>query len=354
VTGFSANPEPFRLEPVFSPRIWGAKSLAPLFPEKTNLAEPIGEAWLSGADCHVASGPFAGETLGQAWREMPAEWRGTGLASTPDFPLLVKFIFPTDKLSIQVHPDDAYASVHEKAAGGHGKTEMWHIVSAEPGAQLLAGLKPAVTKEMFLEGLATHKLEDLLQAHAVHAGDTYFIPAGTPHTIGANMVVFEVQEYSDLTYRVYDYDRVDSHGKPRELHVEKALEVIQFGVSQDCKVSPLDLGASGQHAKLLCACPYFSAERLDFSERREFTGDRAHFQLLAILSGRGNLSWPSGTARYNAGECWLLPASLSLAALHPQQLTAVLRAYVPDIASLPQRLADAGIPASVISQSVFS
>ncbi|MGB7281215.1 MAG: type I phosphomannose isomerase catalytic subunit [Candidatus Acidiferrum sp.] len=354
MAGFSANPEPFRLEPVFSPRIWGAKSLAPLFPEKSNLVEPIGEAWLSGVDCRIANGPLAGKTLGQAWQEMPAAWRGARFASAPDFPLLVKFIFPTDKLSIQVHPDDAYASVHEKAAGGHGKTEMWHIVSAEPGAQLLAGLKPGVTKESFLESLAGNILEDLLQAHPVHAGDTFFIPAGTPHSIGADMVVFEVQEYSDLTYRVYDYGRVDSQGKPRELHIEKALEVIRFGVSLGCKVPPLDLGAAGQHARLLCACPYFTAERLDFSERREFPADPAHFQLLAILAGRGNLSWPSGTARYHAGECWLLPASLNLAALHPQQLTAVLRAYVPDIASLPQRLGDAGIPASVISQSVFS
>ena len=134
------RPEPIRIEPTFSPRIWGARSLAPLFPEKINLVEPLGEAWLTGVDCKIANGPFAGKTLGAAWREMPADWRGAGLASSPEFPLLVKFIFPKDKLSIQVHPDDAYASIHEKSSGGRGKTEMWHIVSAEPGAELLAGL----------------------------------------------------------------------------------------------------------------------------------------------------------------------------------------------------------------------
>lgn len=348
------RPEPTRIEPIFSPRIWGARSLAPLFPEKTNLPEPLGEAWLTGVHCRIAIGPFAGKTLGAAWREMPAEWRGTNLKPFAGFPLLVKFIFPTDKLSIQVHPDDAYASVHEKAAGGRGKTEMWHIVSAEPGAELLAGLKPGVTKEKFLEHLAARTLEDVFQAHRVHAGDTFFIPAGTPHTIGKNMIVCEVQEYSDLTYRIYDYDRVDAHGKLRELHIEKALEVLNFGYTHGGKVPPLALNASRRHANFLCACRYFAVERFDFSERQEFPADPGHFQLLIILAGRGNLGWPPSAARYNAGECWLLPAALDFAALHPSQPTSVLRAYVPDIAGLRKHLHDAGISASAISQSVFT
>src|SRR5215470_15515568 len=135
------KPEPFRIEPIFVERIWGARSLAPLFPAKKELPAPIGEVWLTGYDCRIGTGAFTGKTLREAWHQMPREWRGAQLAAQDDFPLLVKFIFPTDKLSIQVHPDDAYASVHEKAAGGRGKTEMWHAVSAEPGAQVLAGLK---------------------------------------------------------------------------------------------------------------------------------------------------------------------------------------------------------------------
>jgi len=347
------RPEPTRIEPIFSPRIWGAKSLAPLFPEKKDLAEPLGEAWLTGVDCKIATGPFAGRTLGAAWHEMPSAWRGTELASVADFPLLLKFIFPTDKLSLQVHPDDAYASVHEKAAGGHGKTEMWHIVSAEPGAQLLAGLKPGVTKEKVVESLAAHTLEDLLQAHLVHAGDTFFIPAGTLHTIGANMVVAEVQEYSDLTYRIYDYDRVDAQGQSRELHIEKALEVLRFGYVHGGKVPPLTRKASQQHASILCACRYFAVERFDFSSRLEFSADLAHFQVLLILAGSGNLGWPAGAAHYDAGQCWLLPASLTGVALHPAQPTAVLRAYVPDIAELTKHLHEAGVAPSAVSQSVF-
>ena len=354
MSSFPIRPEPFRIEPIFSPRIWGARSLAPLFPDKTNLAEPLGEAWVTGLDCAVASGPLAGRSLGAAWHEMSADWRGSALGPERDFPLLAKFIFPKDKLSIQVHPDDAYAAVHEKAAGGRGKTEMWHVVSAEPGAKLLAGLKQSVTKERFLEGLATHALEELFHTHYVHAGDTFFIPAGTPHTIGANMVVCEVQEYSDLTYRVYDYGRVDAHGKPRELHIERALEVTHFGLSRGGKLPPLALGPSHHDAKLLCACRYFAVERFEFSERREFASDAERFQLLIVLAGHGNLGWPAGAAHYNAGECWFLPAAIDLAALHPLQPTTVLRAYVPDIAVLSKRLRDAGASASGISQSVFA
>src|SRR5215471_247127 len=165
------------------------RSLAPLFREKTNLAEPIGEVWLTGVDCKVATGPFAGKTLGEAWRKMASEWRGTSLQDEASFPLLLKFIFPKDKLSIQVHPDDAYASVHEQGAGGRGKTEMWYVVSAEPGARLLAGLKSGVTKEAFRQAMDSEKLEELFQSHEAHAGDTFFIPAGTPHTIGPGMTI---------------------------------------------------------------------------------------------------------------------------------------------------------------------
>lgn len=312
-------PEPFRIEPIFSPRIWGSRSLAPLFPDKTNLAEPIGEAWLTGVDCHVATGPFAGKTLGEAWREMPAEWRGERFKEPGDFPLLVKFIFPRDKLSIQVHPDDAYASVREKAAGGRGKTEMWHAVSAEPGAQVLVGLKPGVDKEKFLEALQAHTLEELFVAHPVFKGDTFFLPAGTPHTIGPGMVLCEVQQYSDLTYRVYDYGRVDGQGKPRELHIEKALEVMDFGSTKGGKVPPRQIIRGRDGWWELAKCPYFSAYRMDFDRHVHFSGHAPEpsggiFHLLVILAGEGVLAGlphrgATGEFPFNHGECWFVPAN---------------------------------------------
>lgn len=313
--------EPFRIEPTFSRRIWGSCSLAPLYPEKTNLSEPIGEAWLTDVNCCVANGPFAGKTLAEAWREMPPEWRGSNFAGGGDFPLLVKFLFPTDKLSIQVHPDDAYASLHERAAGGRGKTEMWHVVSAKDGASLLLGMKPRVAREKFLEALQNNSLEDLLRRHSVQAGDTFFIPARTPHTIGPDMVICEVQQYSDITYRVYDYGRVDASGKPRELHVEKALAVMNFDPEAGGKVSPRPWVKGRENASLnhLVECPYFSVDRLDVDRMvhinlTESMQGNSCFQILVVLSGEGLLAWhppkhTQGSVPLKAGQCWFIPAN---------------------------------------------
>ena len=347
------RPTPTRIDPIFSPRIWGAHSLAPLFPEKTDLVEPLGEAWLTGVDCRAATGPFAGKTLAAAWREMPPEWRGEQFAAVADFPLLVKFIFPTDKLSIQVHPDDAYASVHEKAAGGRGKTEMWHVVSAYSGAQVLLGLKPGVDKQKFREGLAQNSLENLFEAVPVHAGDTLFVPAGTPHTIGPGMVICEVQEYSDLTYRVYDYGRVDASGKPRELHIEKALQVTKFGSHAGGKVTSLPLPGDGAVRSLLAACSYFAAERWECSGKCEILVDAARFELVVFLEGAGSLSWPDSAARYHSGECWLIPASQGCVTVLPEAPTSMIRTYVPDLAALRTDLHRAGISAAALAQVIF-
>ena len=354
------RPEPTRIEPIFSPRIWGARSLAPLFPEKSNLTEPLGEAWLTGVDCKIVTGPFAGKTLGDAWREMPADWRGTGLASTTDFPILVKFIFPNDKLSIQVHPDDAYAAAHEKAAGGRGKTEMWHAVSAEPGAHVLAGLKPGVDKEKFLAALESQTLENLFEALPVHEGDTFFLPAGTPHTIGPGMVLCEVQEYSDLTYRVYDYGRVDAYGKPRELHVEKAMTAMNFKTEKHIKTNPLttkhnDMGLAmmDRGLSILAACKYFATARWEISKTLRLISDPEAFRLLIVLSGAGQVVWGEGNSIYRAGECWFVPAELGEYSVLPRDPTVLLETFVPDMPSFLKELKLAGFPEAEVSEIAF-
>jgi mannose-6-phosphate isomerase len=327
--------------------------LAPLFPEKSNLQDPLGEAWLTGVDCRVASGPFAGKTLGAAWTEMPADWRGSHLIAEISFPLLVKFIFPSEKLSLQVHPDDAFASVHEKAAGGRGKTEMWHAVSATAGAQLQLGLKPGVNEAKFREGLAASTLEDLFEVQPVRTGDTFFVPAGTPHSIGPHMVICEIQEYSDLTYRVYDFNRVDSQGKPRELHVEKALQVTNFGKLAGGKVTPLLLPTAGGSRSLLAACRYFATERWECHEKCEIQVDSERFELIVILEGAGTLAWPDSAARYHRGECWLVPASLTHIDVLPEAPTSLIRTYVPDIPVMRLELHQDGISAAALAQVIF-
>jgi len=332
--------EPFRIEPTFSPRLWGSRSLAPLYPQKIDLTEPIGEAWLTDVNCRVATGVFAGKTLAEAWRDMPAEWRGRNFITPGNFPLLVKFIFPTDKLSIQVHPDDAYAAVHEKAAGGCGKTEMWHVVSAAPGASLLLGLRPGVTKQSFVAALENHTLEDLFQRHSVQARDTFFVPARTPHTIGPGMVLCEVQQYSDLTYRVYDYNRLDPSGKPRELHIEKALEVMNFDSASIAKVPPRSgLKERPDTVKHLAECEYFSVDRVDLDMPLHSTlvpdSDAGSFRLMVVLSGEGALSWHSarggkGAFEFREGECWFIPAgTFESFTYRPKGKISLIEASVP-------------------------
>ncbi len=347
------RPEPIRIEPIFSPRLWGSRSLAPLYPEKSNLAEPLGEAWLTGFDCKIASGPFAGKSLRETWSAMPPDWRGTRLVSCKEFPILVKFIFPQDKLSIQVHPDDAYAAAHERAAGGRGKTEMWYAVSSEPGASLLSGLKHGTDKEKFLSALKHNRLEDIFQSHLVSPGDTFFVAAGTPHTIGPHMILCEIQEYSDLTYRVYDYGRVDGNGKPRELHIEKALEVITYNAAP-AKVAPLPLAGEHAHKILLAACSYFAAERWEFRATVQAQSINENFEIWVILDGSGHIHWQGAPLPYQRGQCWFIPASLGKFSLQPEQSTSVIRTYVPDLPRLRRELRQAAITETRLAQTVFA
>jgi len=338
------------------PRIWGACSLAPIYPDKTNLPEPIGEAWLTGPECKIETGPLAGP-LNHAWQKMPLEWRGTDFESqqTPrEFPLLVKFLFSTDQLSIQVHPDDAYAKDNE-APGAVGKTEMWHVVSAEPGATLLLGLVPEVDRGKFQSAIKNGGLETFFERFPVSPGDTFYVPSGTPHTIGAGMILCEVQQNSDLTYRLYDFLRVDAHGNPRELHVEKGMAVIDFEHRKGGKVAPVALpSANGEKKSLLLACPYFATERWDFSALHHAITDPAHFELLVILGGRGNIQSSGGSCSYRQGECWFIPANLGEFSVVPESPTSILRAYVPVISALRTNLLRIGVPNSSIEQVLFA
>lgn len=315
------KPVPCRLRPQFVPRIWGARSLAPLFPDKTNLAEPIGEVWLTGNDCVFADGPFAGRELGEAWPAMPPEWAGTRLDTSKPFPLLVKFLFPEDNLSIQVHPDDEYARKHEAHTGWTGKTEMWHAIAARPGAEVLVGLKEEVTQESFRAAIADGTAEKCLNRIPVAAGDTIFVPAGTVHTIGPGLLLCEIQENSDLTYRVFDYNRPGLDSKPRPLHIEKALAVTRFGKQLGGKTRPLT-----NHA---VTCPYFETRRLNFADPIAAETNRERFELLIILDGKGRIEAAGIGSGYAGGQAWLLPATLGACRLVPSSQTALLRSFVP-------------------------
>jgi len=321
--------EPLRLEPQLVHRIWGARSLAPLFPKKQNLAEPVGEAWLTGNECRIANGDLAGRALGEAWRAMPAAIAGTRMDRQKPFPLLVKFLFPEDILSIQVHPDDEYARKHEAATGWSGKTEAWHVLAARDGAYVRVGLLPEVTPELFRQAIADGSAERCLRHLPVECGDTIFVPAGTVHTIGPGVVLCEVQENSDLTYRVFDYNRTDASGKPRELHVEKALAVTRFGEQLGGKMPRQRKEQPGMIETKCVECPYFSVERWDFAVAAQRAPAPERFELLVTLDGRGSLHWRDGRFDYERGQLWMIPAALGEYRIDPAQPTSLLRTLVP-------------------------
>lgn len=344
---------PARLEPVFSPRPWGARSLAPLFPEKSNLAEPLGEAWLTGNECRFASGPFLGKKLGEIWPRLPVEWMGTKTAHDAPFPLLVKFIFAQEKLSVQVHPDDAYASRYESAAGGRGKTEMWYAIDAAPGAEVLVGLKPDVTADVFKGAIADASVEGFLQHIPLCPGDAVFVPAGTTHTIGAGFVLCEIQQSSDLTYRVYDYNRRDASGHARELHLEQAFDVMRFGEQRGGKVPAATVHRDGISKTFFTVCRYFATERWQFSSPISAQSFDEHFELWIVIEGRGSIRWSHESAQFAPAQVWLVPAALGEFQIAPESSTTILRTYVPsDLAAVAKSLENQRVSIADVSRLV--
>ena len=337
---------PARLAPIFVPRIWGARDLSPLFPDHSSASEPIGEVWLTGDTCAFATGEFAGRTLREVWHSLPAEWTGTSLRGLRQIPLLVKFIFPEDKLSVQVHPDDAYAARNEAAAGGVGKTEMWYVVRAREGAAVRVGLRPDVTRDSFQRAVTDGTVENFLGTVAVRAGDAIFVPAGTAHTICPGVVLCEVQQQSDITYRIFDYNRIGADGKPRALHLRQALDVMRFGEQAGGLCEPLRGKRGAVTETLYAACRYFATERWEFRERVEAATSPAHFDLLIFLEGKGRIEFGRSAESFAPAQVWLFPAALGEYSLVPDSATTLLRAYVPDLQGLAeqfrqQRIAEA-------------
>ncbi len=245
---------PFRIEPHFDHRPWGYADLRPWFERSAEPGgEPLGEAWLTGDQCRIATGAHAGKTLGALFAEAPEALLGQGVPATGS-PLLLKVIFARQKLSVQVHPDDAMA---QKYGEPRGKTECWFALAAEPGAKVAAGLKPGVTIEQVRTGIAEGTLEQSLDVLDVTAGDMIFVDAGTVHAIWPGAILMETQQYSDTTYRLYDY------GRPRELHIEKGLEATRL-TTRAGKVKPRVL----TDRTVLIDEAYFCVERIKLEASR--------------------------------------------------------------------------------------
>jgi mannose-6-phosphate isomerase len=258
-TRSSKSPEiaPFRIEPVFTARVWGFRDLRPWY-DRVAEGDPIGEVWLTGDDCLVATGPHAGKRLGTLFSEERAALLGPNAPSSDapgaDSPLLIKTIFAREKLSVQVHPDDKMA---QKYGLPRGKTECWYALQAEPGAEVAVGVKPGTTLAEIEEGIREGTLEARLNMLPVAAGDTIYVDAGTVHAIWPGSILLETQQNSDTTYRMYDY------GRGRELHIAKSLEATKF-TTRAGKVAPQELA----DRTVLIDVEYFRMERIPVSGSR--------------------------------------------------------------------------------------
>jgi mannose-6-phosphate isomerase len=318
---------PLTLERRLDSRIWGGSTLGPWLGLERPPAQ-LAESWQVYAENRVAAGPLAGQTLAEV-----ASAHGAALVGSRSFarygatfPLLAKFIDAADHLSIQVHPDDVYAHTVEAATGFHGKTEAWYILRAAPGAELFHGMAAPTDRATFERAIHDGSVLDLLRRVAVAPGDTIFVPAGTVHAINAGIMLFEIQQTSDLTYRVYDYDRRDAQGNPRELHVQKSLDVIDYAATFPAHTAPKPLG---EGRTLLVECPYFRMQRWDLPAPVAAATDPATFVILTIVDGAARLTTSHGEFHLTRGESAILPASMGSYTLAAHPAATLLVCDVP-------------------------
>ena len=312
--------------PGFDPRPWGTNDLSPIYPNH-KFSEKIGEAWLSGDDCKVANGSLTGKTLSQLSEEHQRKFVGDAARDPKRFPLLLKFLFPHEKLSVQVHPDDEQAV---RVGQPWGKTECWYVAHAKPGSQIALGLKKGVTAKQLEEAIHQKRAEELLNWINVYAGDMIYVAGGTVHTLGPGSVIVETQQQSDTTYRLYDY------GRPRELHLKDGMAAVRENVKSGkvlCPAPEQIAGGANRHAPLVAA-PYFVVDMFEAKEPLQLTthngSGRNSVQILVAIEGCGVIETPgSEPVTLAKGDAVVVPACVGSFHVRPQWSVEFLRAYVP-------------------------
>lgn len=303
---------PLRLHPEFHERVWGAGSLAPIYSREIT-GDPIGEVWLTGDQCRVANGPFAGRPLAELTRELGRDFLGEAVPDGSRFPLLIKFLFPRDKLSVQVHPDDEGAA---RVGQPCGKTECWYVLDAQPGAQIGLGLKPGTTKTEIERAIRETRMEHLLNWIEIHKDDLIYVDAGTVHAIGPGSVIVETQQNSDTTYRLYDY------GRPRELHIEKGLQATREQTHAGKVEKQAWHSENGKAQVNLVTSPCFIVDKFVLSAPWEFRrprhARRSVWCLVAIRGSGAVVTDGSEPILVNRGEVVVVPAAVDRFTIKPQ------------------------------------
>ncbi len=321
---------PLTFHTLFKDKIWGGQKIKTVLGKDFGNLPNCGETWeISGVPGNVSvvnQGPLEGKSLRDLLIEYGPRLAGGRVYAQfgDEFPLLVKFIDANDDLSIQVHPDDELAA---RRHNSFGKTEMWYIMQADPGSTLITGFNREMSRETYQQAFEAGQLNDILNRETAEAGDVFFLPAGRVHTIGKGLLLAEIQQTSDVTYRIYDFDRVDDQGNKRELHVEEALDAIDYRWYPDYKTTyPAVTGAPVEVAK----CQYFVTNRLQFTGTQAMNfAERDAFTILVVVGGTGTLEWEGGSMVVAAGQAVLLPAGLEAIELHAEGELIVLESYLP-------------------------
>jgi mannose-6-phosphate isomerase len=345
---------PLQLSPVFQPKIWGRSNLDPIFqrPQSPELSDAlIGEVWITDDQSQFMNGPIAGMTLAAAAEKFGPELNGANWKDRR-FPLLAKYIYTSDWLSVQVHPDDAQATHFDP--GNRGKCEMWYIVSSGRKGELLLGVKPGVGTEKlrssFQHGTSRQHLNRLRPA----SGEAIFIPPGTVHALGPNLVLFEVEENSDLTYRLDDFGRMGLDGKPRPLHLDKGLEVARLDAPALRDLPAVKLSEPFGSRRFVAACRFFALEELTLLKRGTFRGRTEAVEVLSVLEGEGRVETSAGWMGYDTSDTWLIPPACEAYRLVPREKTRLLKFYVPEVEKDFRRpLLKRGVRASKIKRITF-
>jgi len=301
---------PFTFKPIFKERVWGGRELERLFHKPLPASQPIGESWeisdVPGNASIIANGPLAGRDLHWLMEQHSEELLGHGHAETARFPLLIKILDAREKLSVQVHPPAAAA----KTLGGEPKTEMWYIVDAQPGAELYTGLKQGVSRAQFEQSIKDGSVADCVHRIPVAAGDAMFLPSGRIHAIGAGLVIFEIQQNSDTTYRVFDWNRTGLDGKPRALHISESLASINFEDFEPRLIHSIYSRNATLKVRYLVDNPLFRVDACQVKRGERFHLRSERVQILGLLRGRLGVANDGGQLLLEPGQFALLPASL--------------------------------------------
>ena len=320
---------PLKFKPIFKERIWGGKRLKTLFNKDFSPLSNCGESWeLSGVKENISvveNGFLAGNSLNELIGVYMGDLVGEKVFQMygTEFPLLIKLLDTDSYLSIQVHPDDNFAGKHHNSLG---KTEMWVVLNAEKDAEIITGFNRDVDRETYLEYLNSKRLKEILNVEKAQKGDVFYIPAGRIHAIGAGITLLEIQQTSDLTYRVYDWDRKDDKGNSRELHTDKALEVLDFKKYDTYKTQ---YKAEKNQFSELVKSPYFTTRIMEFDREREIDYNFLDsFVIYSCIEGSCKINYASGAEVIQAGNVVLIPSDLKNITLTPTGNCTIVESYI--------------------------